>query len=68
MLEHKAELFGISVVKISESYTSKTCQICGKENKPDGRNYKCQSCGFEYHRDAVGVIDIYKRYMEESQQ
>ncbi|MGQ9856047.1 MAG: RNA-guided endonuclease InsQ/TnpB family protein [Fervidobacterium sp.] len=63
MIEHKAELFGISVIKISEAYTSKTCPVCGVQNKPNGRNYRCQSFGFEYHRDGVEAINIYKRYL-----
>ncbi|MGC9770975.1 transposase [Fervidobacterium islandicum] len=53
----------MKVELISESYTSKTCPVCGQENGPKGRRYKCTNCGFEYHRDGVGAINIYKRYL-----
>jgi len=67
MVRYKAQLVGINVKAISEAYTSKTCPVCGAENKPKGRNYKCTNCGFEYHRDGVGAINIYKRYLGKSQ-
>ncbi len=67
MIEYKAQLYGIKVVKISEAYTSKTCPVCGARNDVKGRNYKCSDCGFEYHRDGVGAINIWKRYLGNSQ-
>jgi len=62
-IEYKAQIFGIEVVRISEAHTSKTCPVCGTQNRPSGRNYKCAGCGFEYHRDGVGAINIWKRYL-----
>jgi putative transposase len=63
MITYKAEMFGIKVELISEAYTSQTCPICGSRNHVSDRNYKCKHCGFEYHRDGVGAINIYKRYL-----
>lgn len=62
MITYKAQLLGMEVKLISEEYTSKICPVCGKENNPTSRNYECRNCGFKYHRDGVGAINIYKRY------
>ncbi|GAB4317280.1 RNA-guided endonuclease InsQ/TnpB family protein [Pseudothermotoga elfii] len=62
MITDKSKLHGIKVVSISEAYTSKRCPVCGSRNHPNNRNCKCQNCGFEYHRDGVGAINIYARY------
>ena len=50
-------MLGIKVVKINEAYTSQTCPKCGSRKKPNNRNYTCK-CGFKYHRDGVGAINI----------
>ncbi len=57
MITYKAELLGMEVKKINESYTSQTCPKCLNRHKPNNRNYKCK-CGFKYHRDGVGAINI----------
>jgi len=49
---------GVKLLKVSESYTSKTCPVCLAHNRPSGRNYQCSTCGFACHRDAVGAINI----------
>jgi putative transposase len=46
-----------------ESYTSQTCPMCNTKNKTDNRNYTCRECGFTYHRDGVGAVNIYKKYL-----
>jgi len=61
IIEYKAESVGIKVDYQEETYTSQTCLKCGKRHKPTNRHYKCQ-CGFEYHRDSVGAINILKKY------
>ncbi|MCD6550697.1 transposase [Thermotoga sp.] len=63
MITYKAELFGIEVKMVSEAYTSKECPVCGSRNHPNGRNYRCGECGFSYHRDGVGAINIWRRYL-----
>ena len=62
MIEYKAEFVGIDVKHVNESYTSQTCPACGNRYKPSGRNYRCSECGFKYHRDGVGAVNIYKKY------
>ena len=64
MIEYKARLLGMEVVLINEAYTSQTCPACGTRKKPKGRTYQCKSCGLEAHRDAVGAINIRKKYLD----
>lgn len=61
MLTYKAERLGISIALQEESYTTQTCPSCTKKHKPRGRVYTC-SCGFVYHRDGVGAINILAKY------
>ncbi|AMW32679.1 transposase [Fervidobacterium islandicum] len=67
LIMYKAQVHGIKVEQISESYTSRMCPVCGQQNHSEGRRYKCAKCGFEYHRDGVGAVNIYKRYLGSSQ-
>ena len=62
IIEYKAKSVGIKVDYIDESYTSQTCPKCGNKHKTSNRNYKCTNCGFEYHRDSVGAINIHRKY------
>ena len=62
LITYKAKALGIKVEVIDESYTSQTCPSCGKKHKPSNRNYKCK-CGFTYHRDGVGAINIRQKYL-----
>lgn len=66
-LTYKAERHGMQVVLQDEHYTSKTCPACGKRRKsaPPGRMFRCPSCGFTYHRDGVGAINIRSKYRGE---
>ncbi len=63
-LTYKAERFGMQVVMQEESYTSKTCPACGQRRKSavQGRTFSCSKCGFRYHRDGVGSINIRAKY------
>ena len=61
MIIDKCKAAGIKVKQIGEEYTSQTCPRCGDRHKPSNRNYNCK-CGFEYHRDGVGAINIRKKY------
>lgn len=63
LLTYKAQLVGMKVVLQNERDTSKTCPKCGKKHKPQGRLYKCRSCGFEFDRDGVGAINIRSKYL-----
>ena len=61
LIIYKAKELGIKVVQINEAYTSQTCPKCGNRQKPVNRNYICK-CGFMYHRDGVGAINILRKY------
>ena len=62
LISYKAKALGIKVVLINEAYTSQTCPACGQKHKPTNRNYICK-CGFTYHRDGVGAINIRQKYL-----
>lgn len=62
MVEYKAKSVGIKVAYQEERYTSQTCPVCSKRHKPSNRNFRCPSCGFSYHRDGIGAINIRKKY------
>ena len=62
LITYKAKALGIKVEVIDESYTSQTCPNCGNRKKPTNRNYACK-CGFTYHRDGVGAINIRQKYL-----
>lgn len=62
MLTYKAESRGMTVALQEESYTTQTCPACGKRKKPKGREYVCR-CGFCYHRDGVGSLNIRSKYL-----
>ena len=61
MICYKAELAGLKVKFVSEAYTSQTCPQCGNRKKPTNRNYHCNPCGFAYHRDGVGAINLWNK-------
>ena len=61
MIGYKAELAGLKIKCVSEAYTSQTCPQCGNQTKPTNRNYRCNHCGFEYHRDGVGAINLWNK-------
>jgi putative transposase len=62
MLTYKAQGLGMLVVLVPEHYTSQTCPQCGKRYKPRGREYCCRHCGFVFHRDGAGAINIRRKY------
>lgn len=65
-LTYKAERIGMQVGLQEESYSSKTCPVCGKRRKssPKGRNYNCtnKQCRWKGHRDFVGAFNIRAKY------
>ncbi len=63
-LSYKAEMLGMRIILQNEAYTSQECPVCSKRNKPRSRNYSC-GCGFKYHRDGVGAMNILKKYRGE---
>lgn len=65
MLTYKAERLGMETALQEESYTSQTCPRCGTRHKPTNREYVCKNpaCGFHYHRDGVGSLNIRSKYL-----
>ena len=63
MLKYKAKKLGMETVLINEAYSSQTCPKCLNRHKPQNRNYVCPKCGFTYHRDGVGAINIRQKQM-----
>ena len=61
MICYKAELAGLNIKFVSEAYTSQTCPRCGNRKKTANRNYHCNHCGFQYHRDGVGAINLWNK-------
>ena len=68
MITYKAQVLGIEVKLVAEEYTSQICPVCGNKNHAVGRTYECKSCGFRYHRDGVGAINILQRYLGKKSQ
>jgi len=68
-LTYKAERLGMRVVIQEESYTSRTCPMCGHRRKsaPAGRVFACtnRSCRWQGHRDGVGAANIRAKYRGE---
>jgi putative transposase len=67
MLTYKAQRLGMRAVLQEEAYTSRTCPQCGYRHKSavQGRTFSCCKCGFRYHRDGVGAMNIRYKYREE---
>jgi len=63
LITYKAERLGMRVVLQDEAYTSQECPRCGCRHKPRGRMYACPACGFRFHRDGVGAINIRRKYL-----
>ncbi|PWI48758.1 hypothetical protein CEE45_05055 [Candidatus Heimdallarchaeota archaeon B3_Heim] len=64
MLEYKAKLVGISVIRVSEAYTSQQCSDCGIIDKCNRRSrglYHCRSCGLRLNADHNAAINILQR-------
>ena len=63
MIEYKANWEGISVMKVSEAYTSKTCSKCGSLNtiRNNQTNFKCKDCNYQVNADFNGAKNILKR-------
>ena len=58
-LQQKAEQDRIVSFIGDERGTSSQCPVCGHRHKPRGRNWRCQACGFEGHRDIVGAVNMH---------
>jgi len=64
MLEYKAKLMGIAVIRVPEAYTSQQCSNCGiidKRNRRSRGLYLCRSCGLRLNADHNAAINIRNR-------
>lgn len=63
-LTYKAERLGMEVFLQEESLTSRTCPHCQYvRSKVAGRVFRCPKCGWTYHRDGVGSLNIRRKYL-----
>jgi putative transposase len=70
MLEYKAKLVGITVIRVSEAYTSQQCSSCGiidKKNRRSRGIYLCHSCGLRLNADHNAAINIRNRLSTKNQ-
>ena len=67
MLEYKAKLAGITVVKLGERNTSRTCSVYGCLN-PNARVHRglyiCSECGATINADVNGAVNILHKYLQ----
>jgi IS605 OrfB family transposase len=60
-LKYKAAIAGVPVEIVDPAYTSRTCPVCGHEEKANRKKqaeFVCQSCGHEEHADVVGARNV----------
>ena len=70
MLEYKAKLVGITVVRVNEAYTSQQCSKCGhvkKRNRKLRGSFYCQGCGFCRNTDHNAFRHILQNVTIDSQ-
>jgi len=65
-LEYKCKTKGVGFNIINESYTSKTCSICGhiKDDLGGDKIFKCEKCKTIMNRDVNGARNIYIKSQE----
>jgi len=54
---------GIDKVRRKLELALRECPQCLQRHKPKGREYRCPACGFRFHRDGVGAINIRRKYL-----
>ena len=62
MIEYKARLHGIQVIKVDEAYSSQTCHGCHKIARPNRKTrgqYQC-SCGWQAHADINSAANLFQ--------
>ena len=64
LIAYKAAMHGMTVVEVSEAYTSQRCHQCGKVSKANRRQrglYEC-ACGWRVHADVNAAANVYERF------
>ncbi|MBU1749877.1 MAG: transposase [Chloroflexi bacterium] len=67
MLTYKAKLAGITIIRVSERNTSRTCSICGYLNANSRVHrglYICSECGATINADVNGAVNILHKYLQ----
>ncbi len=70
MLEYKAKLVDITVIRVSEAYTSQKCSSCGiidKRNRRSRGLYHCHACGLRLNADHNAALNILQRLPTDKQ-
>ncbi len=65
MLEYKAKLVGMTVIRVNEAYTSQQCSKCGhlaKKNRRSRGSFCCQKCGIHLNADYNAARNILQRF------
>jgi putative transposase len=59
-IKHQANIRNVSVIDVTEEYTSKTCTHCGYVNQKLGGSklFTCPECGYSIPRDYNGAFGI----------
>ena len=64
MLEYKAKLVGMTVIRVNEAYTSQQCSKCGylaRKNRRSRGSFRCQRCGVQLNADYNAECNILQR-------
>jgi putative transposase len=67
MLAYKANLAGITTIRMSERNTSRTCGACGclnANNRVHRGLYTCSECGVTINADVNGAVNILYKYLQ----
>ncbi|MHA1977438.1 MAG: RNA-guided endonuclease InsQ/TnpB family protein [Candidatus Hodarchaeales archaeon] len=65
MLEYKANLVGMTVIRVNEAYTSQQCSRCGYVNKKNRKSrglFCCLRCGIQLNADSNAACNILHRF------
>lgn len=67
-LKHQAQKRSVTIIEVSEAYTSKTCTRCGHVHTKLGgaKIFKCSSCNYEINRDFNGALGILLRALRDT--
>ncbi len=66
MLTYKARLVGLTVIRVTEAYTSQQCSFCGyvdKCNRKSRGRFVCSACGVLVNADLNAARNILHRYL-----
>jgi len=66
-LKYKCDAFGVNLMIVDESFTSKVCSHCSWEHKKLGgeKVFKCGNCTMVIDRDLNGARNIYMRALNQ---